>query len=127
MTDSNILQCQKLSVLIIFMICEMITRSYSCRFNSRGIKSILPSSCFCICQPPFVIRLFGACGIVSCGLSVPLWHTGTSFHPQSSILLHSSYSSRYHHHLSVSPLSTLCATHFCHHHPLGLLPPMLIC
>ena len=40
MTDSNVLRCQKLSVSIIFMICEMITGSYLCRFNSRGIKSI---------------------------------------------------------------------------------------
>ena len=40
MTDSNVLQCQKLSVSIIFMICEMITGSYLCRFDSRGIRYI---------------------------------------------------------------------------------------
>ena len=39
-TDSNVLWCQKLSVSIMFMICEMITGSYLCRFDSRGIKSI---------------------------------------------------------------------------------------
>ena len=127
MTDSNVLQCQELSVSIIFMISEMITGSYLCRFDSRGIKSILPSSCICIRQPPFVVQLFGACGIVSSGLSVPLCHTGTSFHPHSSIILHSSYLSRYHRHSSASPFSMLCATHFRHHHLLGLVPPMLIC
>ena len=40
MTDSNVLQCQKLSVSIIFMICEMITGSYLCRFDSIGIRFI---------------------------------------------------------------------------------------
>ena len=39
-TDSNILWCQKMSVSIIFMICDMITRSYLCRFDSKGVKSI---------------------------------------------------------------------------------------
>ena len=40
MTDSNILRCQNLSDSIIFMICEMITGLYLCKFDSRGIKFI---------------------------------------------------------------------------------------
>ena len=40
MTVLNVFWCQELSACIIFMICVMITGSYSCRFDSRGIKSI---------------------------------------------------------------------------------------
>ena len=40
MTYSNVLRCQKLSASIIFMIYEMITGSYLCRFDSRGIRFI---------------------------------------------------------------------------------------
>ena len=127
MTDSNVLQCQKLSVSIIFMICEMFTRSYLCRFDSRGIRFI----------PSIVMFLYSSTtlcrSIISCTCYCIEWFEWTtlayrtSFHHHSSILLHSSHSSRYHRCLSASPFSTLFATHFCHHHPLGLVPPMLIC
>ena len=126
-TDLNVLWYQKPSVSIMFMICEMITGSYLCRFNSRGSKSI----------PSIVMFLYSSttlCHSISwCMWYCIEWFECTTlayknfFHPHSLFLLHSSYLLRYCCCLSASPLSTLCATHFHHHHPLGLVPPMLIC
>ena len=127
MTDSNVLQCQKLSVSIIFMICEMITGSYLCRFDSRGIRSIPSLVMFLYSSTTLCHSLFDACGIVLNDLSGPLWCIRTFFHHHSLILLHSSYSLRYCRRSSASPLSTLFTTHFCYHHPLGLVPSMFIC
>ena len=125
--DSNVLWCQKPSVSIMFMICEMITRSYLCRFESRGIYSI-PSIVM------FLYSLTILChSIIWCMWYCMKWYECTALayknfiHPCSLIRLHSSYSLRYHRHSSASPLSMLSATHFFHHHPLGLVPPMLIC
>ena len=121
-TASKVFRCQKLSTSIICMIWEITTRSFLCRFDSRGVKPI-PSIIMLLCSSTtFCLSIICS---VSNDLSVQLWHIGTFCSLHSFVMVHSSYSLRYHHCLSASPLSMLSTIHFRHHHLLGPVPLLL--
>ena len=121
-TASKVFRCQKLSTSIICMIQEMTTGSFLCRLDSKGVKPIPAiimllylSNTFC----PSIICCIWCC--IECFECVALAYRKFCTCP-SFFQAHSSYSLRYCHYMSASPLSMLSAICFHHHHLLGLVP-----
>ena len=85
-TTSNVFWCQKLSALIIYMIWEIITGSYLCRFDSRGVTPI-PSIIDTIYIKTQVFRLLGYYSPALRYMARSVWATQNITHNMTSSII----------------------------------------